>query len=188
MNKIGAPERVTQNRVVKLFREELGYTYLGDWSDRANNSNIEEQLLLEYLSKAGYTENVAARAVRALWATANNPGRELYDNNRDVYGLLRYGYALKAEVGVPYDTVHFIDWENPSNNDFYIAEEVTLSGDHERRPDLVLYINGIAFGIIELKNSRVSVETGIRQNLSNQKPEVASQQRCKSRLTRVPFH
>ena len=171
MNKIGSTERVTQNRVVKLFRDELDYIYLGDWSDRAKNSNIEEELLLGYLAKAGYGENVAYRAVMALLAAANNPGHELYNNNRDVYELLRYGYKLKAEAGVPYDTVYFIDWENPANNDFYIAEEVTLSGDHERRPDLVLYINGIAFGVIELKNSRVSVETGIRQNLSNQKPE-----------------
>jgi type I restriction enzyme R subunit len=48
---------------------------------------------------------------------------------------------------------------------------VTLSGNHERRPDLVLYINGIAVGVIELKNSRVSIGDGIRQNLSNQQPE-----------------
>ena len=48
---------------------------------------------------------------------------------------------------------------------------MTLSGNHERRPDLVLYINGIAVGVIELKNSRVSIGDGIRQNLSNQQPE-----------------
>lgn len=171
MNKIGSPERVTQNRVVKLFKDELNYTYLGDWSDRPDNSNIEDKLLLDHLVKAGHTEAVAYRAVRALWSEANNPGRELYDNNKAVYQLLRYGHELKAEAGIPYDTVHFIDWEHPENNHFYIAEEVTLSGDHDRRPDLVLYVNGIAFAVIELKNSRVSVETGIRQNLSNQMPE-----------------
>ena len=52
-----------------------------------------------------------------------------------------------------------------------IAEEVTLKGNHERRPDIVLYINGIAIGVLELKNSRVSIGDGIRQNLSNQQPE-----------------
>jgi len=50
-------------------------------------------------------------------------------------------------------------------------KEVTLKGNHERRPDLVLYINGIAIGVIELKNSRVSIGDGIRQSLSNQQPE-----------------
>jgi type I restriction enzyme R subunit len=170
MSKIGSPERVTQDRVVKLFRDELKYTYLGDWSDRPNNSNVEEALLLKHLVKVGYAEDVAQRAIRVLWAEANNANRELYDNNKAVYQLLRYGYQIKSSVAEPYDTVDFIDWENPANNDYCIAEEVTLDGDHERRPDIVLYINGIAFGVIELKNSRASIQSGIRQNLSNQQP------------------
>ena len=41
MSGIGKPERVTQERVIALFRDELGYRYLGDWSDRAANSNID---------------------------------------------------------------------------------------------------------------------------------------------------
>src|SRR5690606_13432606 len=57
-----------------------------------------------------------------------------------------------------------------AKNDFALAEEVTLSGNSERRPDLVLYINGIAVGAIELKNSYVSIGDGIRQLLSNQEP------------------
>jgi type I restriction enzyme R subunit len=45
MSDVGKPERVTQRRVIELFREELGYRYLGDWTDRDGNSNIEEGLL-----------------------------------------------------------------------------------------------------------------------------------------------
>ena len=41
MDEVGQIENVTQNRVVKLFREQLGYTYLVDWEDRINNSNIK---------------------------------------------------------------------------------------------------------------------------------------------------
>jgi len=69
------------------------------------------------------------------------------------------------------ETVHLINWQEPEQNDFALAEEVTLKGNHERRPDLVLYVNGIAVGVLELKNSRVSIGDGIRQNLSNQQPE-----------------
>src|SRR5205085_6836137 len=57
------------------------------------------------------------------------------------------------------------------NNDFAIAEEVTVGGVHDKRPDLVLYVNGIAVGVLELKRSIVSVAEGIRQNLDNQKKE-----------------
>ena len=50
MSAIGQPERVTQNRVIKLFREVLGYDYLGDWSERSN-SNVEEALLTANLTR-----------------------------------------------------------------------------------------------------------------------------------------
>ena len=46
---------------------------------------------------------------------------------------------------------------------------MTLAGEHNKRPDIVLYINGIAVGVLELKRSGVSVSEGIRQNLDNQK-------------------
>jgi len=45
MTSVGQPERATQNRVIALFRDELRYRYLGDWTDRDGNTNIEEGLL-----------------------------------------------------------------------------------------------------------------------------------------------
>ncbi len=52
-----------------------------------------------------------------------------------------------------------------------MAEEVSVKGSNTKRPDVVLYVNGIALGVLELKKSSVSVESGIRQNLDNQKKE-----------------
>lgn len=168
---IGKPERVTQDRVVKLFDEQLGYRYLGNWQYRENNSNIEEELLVAWLKEKDYQDAQISRAVSKLKTEANNPNRSLYDNNQAVYELLRYGAQVKVEAGKNTEDVYFIDWNEPEANDFAIAEEVTLRGNHERRPDLVLYINGIAIGVIELKSSRVSIGDGIRQNISNQQPE-----------------
>jgi type I restriction enzyme R subunit len=171
MTSIGQPERATQNRVIALFRDELGYRYLGDWTDRDGNSNIEEGLLTDYLTKSGYTTAQISRALYLLKTEADNHSRNLYGNNQAVYKLFRYGVPVKIEAGKATETVHLINWREPGKNDFAIAEEVTLTGNHERRPDLVLYINGIAVGVIELKNSRVSIGDGIRQSLSNQQPE-----------------
>lgn len=64
-----------------------------------------------------------------------------------------------------------IDWKNPEANDFAIAEEVSIKGENKKRPDIVIYVNGIALGILELKRSSVSVGEGIRQNLDNQKKD-----------------
>ena len=171
MNHIGQSERATQDRVISLFRNELGYRYLGDWTDRPNNSNIDVGLLTAYLTKSGYSPSQISRALDRLITEAGNPNRSLYDNNKAVYGLLRYGVDVKTEAGKATETVHLVNWHEPAQNDFAIAEEVTLRGKHERRPDLVLYLNGIAVSVVELKNSRVSIGDGIRQSLSNQTAE-----------------
>lgn len=63
MEKIGQAERITQDRVIRLFQKELCYCYLGDWSDRADNSNIEEGLLASYLEKQGYSATQINMAV-----------------------------------------------------------------------------------------------------------------------------
>jgi len=171
MSSISNPERATQQRVVALFRDELGYRFLGDWSERSGNSHVEEEILTQHLTGRGYSAAQIAMALHRLRTEARHPNRSLYANNQAVYGLLRYGVPVKAEAGQPNQTVHLIDLHDPANNDFALAEEVTLHGGHERRPDLVLYLNGIAIGVLELKNSRVSIGDGIRQNLSNQQPQ-----------------
>ena len=170
MSTVGQTERETQARVIALFRDELGYDYLGDWTDRVN-SNIEEGLLTAYLVRRGYSAAHISRALDRLRTEAGNPNRILYDNNKAVYSLLRYGVQVQAAAGENAETIKLIDWEDAAQNDFAIAEEVTLRGNHERRPDLVLYVNGIAVGVLELKNSRVSIGDGIRQLISNQSVE-----------------
>lgn len=168
---ISQPEAATQQRVINLFVNALGYDRLGDWTHRPNNSNIEEDLLAKHLAKAGYNAQQIARATHLLRQEAGHPSRGLYANNEKVYGLLRHGVPVKTEAGQLTGTVHLIDWHHPENNHFAIAEEVTLKGQQERRPDIVLYVNGLALAVLELKNSRVSVGDGIRQNISNQRPE-----------------
>ncbi|HEX3696327.1 MAG TPA: HsdR family type I site-specific deoxyribonuclease [Polyangia bacterium] len=168
---VGLPERATQSRVIDLFCDELGYRYLGDWSERAGNSNIEEATLTAWLAAQGNGPAQISGALHKLRTEANNHSRALYGNNKAVHELLRYGVAVKTAAGKATDTVHLIDWRHPEKNDFAVAEEVTLNGPRERRPDLVLYVNGIALGVLELKNSRTSIGDGIRQLLSNQQPE-----------------
>lgn len=161
-------ERATQNRVVSLFRTELGYEYLGNWEDRAWNSNIEVWEVKRYLSSRWYSDALITRAIDQLQNTAYNYGESLYTNNKNVYSLLRYGAKVVENAGENHQDVFFIDWDHPENNHFAIAEEVTIKGNHEKRPDIVLYVNGIALGVLELKRSTVSIGDGIRQSIVNQ--------------------
>lgn len=169
MNSVGQRERITQKRVIQLFTKHLGYHYLGNWHKREDNRNIEPGLVSAWLTKRGVSEVLIARALRQLDRAASlGEGRILYDANKEVYRLLRYGVKDKEGAGEQNQTVWLVDWKNPEANDFAIAEEVTYNGENKKRPDLVLYVNGIALGVIELKRSTVSVSEGIRQNLDNQ--------------------
>lgn len=174
MSTIGQIEKRTQRRVVKLFREQLGYDYLGDWTDRVGNRNIEPDYLRTFLrDRQGYDEALISRALYLLDKAAGDTSKSLYDRNKAVYEMLRYGIKVKAEVGDHTQTVWLIDWKNPERNHFALAEEVTIvaadAKAYGKRPDVVLYVNGMALGVLELKRSTVSVAEGIRQNLDNQK-------------------
>lgn len=172
MSDVGQIERKTQNRVVKLFNERLGYDYLGNWECRDGNSNVEIDLLTANLQARGYNDNLISRAIDRLRSDASlGGGRDLYEANQDVYRLLRYGVKVRPGVGEQTETVWLIDWANPDANQFSLAEEVTVLGQHTKRPDLVLYINGIAVGTFELKRSKVALAEGIRQTIGNQRPE-----------------
>ena len=172
MSAVGQREIQTQRRVVAFFQNALGYKYLGHWQDRPGNRNVERELVADWLKCQGHSDKIIDKVLLELnKAAALGGSKTLYDANREVYGLLRYGVKVRPDVGEQNVTVWLIDWKNPGNNDFGIAEEVTVRGENTKRPDLVLYVNGIALGVLELKSSTVSVTKGIRQNLDSQKKE-----------------
>ncbi|MCL3781161.1 HsdR family type I site-specific deoxyribonuclease [Prolixibacteraceae bacterium JC049] len=173
MTNITDIERNAQNRIVKLFKEELKYTYLGNWEEREGNSNIEHEYLNKYLTRKGYSDAQIKKAIFELEQVAGNFSDSLYTTNKNVYSKLRFGVQVKVNAGDNYETVKLINWEDPTDNDFYIAEEVTIERQtitersSSKRPDIVLYINGIAIAVLELKRGIVDIGEGIRQNISN---------------------
>ncbi|MDB9845791.1 HsdR family type I site-specific deoxyribonuclease [Acidimicrobiales bacterium] len=172
MSDVGQVERKTQDRVVRLFREELGYEYGGNLQDAPENSNLNVQMFEMNLEARGHGTVQISKAVDRLKSDASlGGGRDLYEANQDVYRLLRHGIKIKTGVGEQTETIWPIDWKNPGANDFVVAEEVTIRGQHNKRPDVVLYINGIAIAVIELKRSKVAVSEGIRQTIGNQRSD-----------------
>lgn len=170
---IGEPERPVQNRLLALFKEKLKYEYLGNYEYRTCNRNIERKLLFDYLmSTKKWSGDEAKRAITKLEKEAYCTPQNMQEKNEKVYSLLRYGVNVSPDVGTKKITVNLINWEHPDKNQFYIAEEVTINSStpdsFTKRPDLVIYVNGIALAVIELKRSKVSVHDGIRQTIGNQ--------------------
>ncbi len=169
MTKIGEIERRTQNRVVSFLETLPGYSYLGNWQDAPRSTNVEVKILTDWLRSRGHDGEVVRKAIRQLSRTAALGGaRTLPEVNRAVYDLLRYGVKVIPHAGAQTVTVPLVDWANPQANRFGIAEEVTVTGKATKRPDIVIYLNGIAVAVMELKRASVSVTEGIRQSLSNQ--------------------
>ena len=124
-----------------------------------------------YLIKQGYNDILISKAIQKLKTTAYNDNESLYEKNKKVYELLRAGVSVKEDLSKQNESVQLFDWDNYENNDFAVAEEVTYIGHVEKRPDVVLYVNGIAVGVLELKRGSVDIGEGIRQNRTNQRPE-----------------
>jgi len=174
---VGDIERKTQNRVVRQILAEkapagLGYSYAGNWQYEEGHSNIEAATLLTWLDDRGVKPGLGTKAVEKLQKAATiGGGVDLYEANREVFKLLRYGVKVSPGHGQYQETVWLIDWEHPEANIFEVAEEVTIVGAHNKRPDVVLYVNGIALAVLELKRSTVSVSEGIRQTIGNQRED-----------------
>lgn len=177
-------ERDYQNKLVARFVDELDYTYLGNLqyakgalknSFGYSNSPILEDRLRYFLKEKQKRTDMQVETVLAvLKEKARLTDRRmgsLMQCNTALYETLIMGIKAQPSPEQNHEDVRLFDFENLLNNDFYIAEEVSyvdpLTGCN-KRPDIVIYVNGIALAVIELKRSLVSCEEGIRQHLSNQ--------------------
>ena len=134
--KVGQKEIETQNRVMKFFEEKLGYTNLGSWEEREGNSSIEPEYLEKFL-KEKYDDDIIKKAISKIERTINDRG-SLYQINKEFYSLLRYGFEIKGDVSEDSVHVNIINWDEPEKNNFYIVEEVTITAEHTKRPDVVI--------------------------------------------------
>ncbi|WRD64359.1 HsdR family type I site-specific deoxyribonuclease [Helicobacter pylori] len=160
-------EKEVQKQVIETFKS-MGYAYLGDLT-KSDNENINKENLKAWLVK---NQKINDKRWQRIEHEINRAlENDLYEANQTFYKLLIYGVKTKISQNEPTQTSWLIDWKDVSKNEFSVAEEVSVKGSNTKRPDMVLYVNGIALGVLELKNSSVSVESAIRQNLDNQKKE-----------------
>ena len=100
----------------------------------------------------------------------------LLKTNEAVYDLLTLGVALEQSVegDLKSFTLNYVDWRNPANNVYHVAAEFAVERTRSVencRPDIVLFVNGIPFVVIECKSPNVDVAQGISQTIRNQRDE-----------------
>ncbi|MCO5097495.1 MAG: type I restriction endonuclease subunit R [Rhodocyclaceae bacterium] len=100
----------------------------------------------------------------------------LLKTNEAVYDLLTLGVALEQSIegDVKSFTLNYVDWRNPDNNVYHVTAEFSVERTRSyetARPDIVLFVNGIPFAVIECKSPKVEVEQAISQMIRNQRDE-----------------
>jgi type I restriction enzyme R subunit len=163
----------------------LGYRYLTpDEAEvmRGNQFNvILKDVLEEKLRKLnsyeykGVTHRFSERNIQQAIRDLDEPLTDgLVKTNEKIYESLMLGrsYTENLPDGSKKSfTIQYIDWENVENNVFHVVEEVVvekMDGQGTARPDIVLYVNGIPFAVIECKKASISMEQGISQMIRNQ--------------------
>jgi len=174
----------SQLPAMKLLRK-LGFNLLNEEQilkekEGILSNVILDNILFKQLSKInkfefkGESFRFSASNIRAaVNALKNVPDEGLIKTNEKIYDLLTLGKSYTENVYGDQKsfTIKYIDWQNLEKNVFHIAEEFVVEGPKAtRRPDIVLFVNGIPFGVIENKrrDKSFSVEEGISQHIRNQ--------------------
>lgn len=171
-------EEAYENSIIELF-QELGYTHVygPDVETRDFTSPLYEAVLTNSLHQIN--PNLPDEAINeALFKLKNFENAELTQKNAVFMDYLQNGITVRyTEKGEPRDTiVYLIDYENPDNNSFVIANQWTFIENSEKRPDVLLFINGLPLVLMELKSpSREETDASeAYRQIQNYKHEIPS--------------
>lgn len=171
-------EEAYENSIIELF-EELGYTHVygPDVETRDFTSPLYEAVLTNSLHQIN--PKLPDEAINeALFKLKNFENAELTQKNAVFIDYLQNGITVRyTEKGEPRDTiVYLIDYENPDNNSFIVANQWTFIENSEKRPDVLLFINGLPLVLMELKSpSREETDASeAYRQIQNYKHEIPS--------------
>ncbi|MDR9374798.1 MAG: HsdR family type I site-specific deoxyribonuclease, partial [Schleiferiaceae bacterium] len=168
--------------------QKLGWQYLSPEETERQRSGILSSVILEDVlaqklsainafeykeAQYRFSQSSIQSAINAL---KNIEDIGLMQANEGAYDLITLGKSFTESIQGDQKafTLQYIDWEHPANNAFHVTEEFVVEGIRDkRRPDLVLFVNGIPFVVIENKrrDKEQSLEEAISQQLRNQRKE-----------------
>ncbi|MDE7220533.1 MAG: type I restriction endonuclease subunit R [Oscillospiraceae bacterium] len=143
-----------ENAILQLFQEQLGYTYIyGPDVERDYHSPLYEDILLPCLRRVNPALPPEA-FTEAVYKLQNFESGTLLQKNMVFMDYLQNGVPIKyfTDGEERSALVYLIDYQNPANNDFTIANQWTVVENSEKRPDVVLFVNGLPLVVMELKS------------------------------------
>lgn len=148
-------ESSLESAIAELLLQQGYKHYLGSNLKRSKREVVLRDVLVASLQtryqKQGITSEEVMRAADRLCAT---PEGNLYDANRATHSLITEGFFLSREdSSLPDLYIHTIDWEDAENNDFCLVTQLEVQGTELRRPDGVLYVNGLPLVVLEFKSA-----------------------------------
>jgi type I restriction enzyme R subunit len=189
MNKIlnYSEQNDSQKPAINLLRK-LGWTYIAPEETIKQRCSLLSNVILEdilaerlnVINSFEYKDREYpfsnSNIQSAINVLKNIPEESLVKTNENIHDLLTLGKSFNETIQGDRKayTMKFIDWENPENNVYHITDEFVVEGIKEkRRPDIVLFINGIPFIVIENKrrDKNASLSEAISQHIRNQKRE-----------------
>ena len=148
-------ESSLESAIAELLLQQGYKHYLGSNLKRSKREVVLRDVLVASLQtryqKQGITSEEVMRAADRLCAT---PEGNLYDANRATHSLITEGFFLSREdSNLPDLYIRPIDWEDAENNDFCLVTQLEVQGTELRRPDGVLYVNGLPLVVLEFKSA-----------------------------------
>ncbi len=181
---------LVEQPAIKLLQEELGYDFMNcfdeTFNDKINNiqgtlgrNNKSEVVLVSKLKLVLFSLNpdLPPEAIHlAIEELIKDRSRlSPFKANQSIYKLLKNGVKVKLQINGKQETktVKVIDYDTPENNDFFLASQFWITGEmHTRRPDLIIFINGLPLVLIELKATGVNVKRAYDDNLTDYKDTI----------------
>ena len=186
-------EKYSSQQPALELLQSMGYTYISPQDCETQRGSRYHVLLKDilrgqlrrinrYAFAGAENEFSAANIERAMEDLEQEPAAEgLVRASEKIYDALLLGKSYPETVGEGLTlsfNLRYIDWEHPENNLFHVTQEFAVDSRdklHNARPDIVLFINGIPFAVIECKAPQVSVEQAVEQNVRNQQKECIPQ-------------
>ena len=184
-------KNISQQPAIDLLRS-MGYTYISPEECESQRGSRYHVLLKDILrgqlrrlncyAFAGAENEFSAANIERAMEDLDEPLTDgLVRSSEKIYDALLLGKSYPETVGEGKTlsfNLKYIDWEHPENNLFHVTEEFAVDSRdklHNARPDIVLFINGIPFAVIECKTPQISVEQAVEQNIRNQQKEYIPQ-------------